>query len=42
VVYPDATWYTYVDEADIDEIVESHLVRGEIVERLLLSPDVGH
>jgi (2Fe-2S) ferredoxin len=34
VVYPDAVWYTYVDRADIDEIIESHLVRGQPVERL--------
>jgi len=36
VVYPDETWYTYVDEADIDEIIEKHLIGGEIVERLRL------
>jgi (2Fe-2S) ferredoxin len=36
VVYPEGTWYTYIDEADIDEIVDSHLVQGKIVERLLL------
>ncbi|WP_062191913.1 (2Fe-2S) ferredoxin domain-containing protein [Caldimonas taiwanensis] len=41
VIYPEATWYTYVDLADIDEIVERHLQHGEIVERLLLPPDVG-
>ena len=41
VVYPDETWYTYVDNLDIDEIVESHLVNGKPVERLLLPPDVG-
>ena len=41
VVYPEGTWYTYVDAADIDEIVDSHLKRGKIVERLLLPPDVG-
>lgn len=41
VVYPEAVWYTYVDASDIDEIVDSHLKRGEVVERLLLSPDVG-
>lgn len=41
VVYPDATWYTYVDESDIDEIVDSHLKQGKVVERLLLPPDVG-
>jgi (2Fe-2S) ferredoxin len=34
VVYPDNVWYTYVDIADIDEIVDRHLVNGEIVERL--------
>ncbi len=36
VVYPDATWYTYLDEQDIDEIIDSHLVGGEPVKRLLL------
>ena len=41
VVYPDATWYTFVDEADIDEIVQSHLKNGQVVERLVLPPDVG-
>lgn len=41
VVYPEATWYTYVDQADIDEIVERHLRHGEVVERLLLAPHVG-
>lgn len=34
VVYPEAVWYTYVDKADIDEIIERHVVGGEIVERL--------
>jgi (2Fe-2S) ferredoxin len=34
VVYPDEIWYTYVDRADIDEIIDSHLVNGEIVQRL--------
>ena len=41
VVYPDETWYTYVDASDIDEIVESHLKIGQPVQRLLLAPDVG-
>jgi (2Fe-2S) ferredoxin len=36
VVYPEGIWYTYVDESDIDEIVESHLRNGKIVERLRL------
>lgn len=34
VVYPEGVWYTYVDEEDIDEIVEEHLVHGRVVERL--------
>jgi (2Fe-2S) ferredoxin len=34
VVYPDAIWYTYVDRSDIDEIIDSHVVGGRIVERL--------
>jgi (2Fe-2S) ferredoxin len=41
VVYPEAVWYTYVDEHDIDDIVESHLKDGRIVERLLLPPGIG-
>jgi (2Fe-2S) ferredoxin len=34
VVYPEEVWYTYVDKADIDEIVEEHLKHGRVVERL--------
>lgn len=34
VVYPDETWYTYVDKEDIDEIIDEHLVKGRPVERL--------
>jgi len=41
VVYPEGTWYTYVDHSDIDEIVDSHLTQGRVVERLLLAPEVG-
>ncbi len=41
VVYPDETWYTFVDRADLDEIVQSHLVEGHPVERLKLPPNVG-
>jgi (2Fe-2S) ferredoxin len=41
VVYPEAVWYTYVDQHDIDEIVDSHLKQGRVVERLLLPPEVG-
>ncbi|NNU45060.1 (2Fe-2S) ferredoxin domain-containing protein [Ramlibacter montanisoli] len=41
VVYPEGTWYTYVDQNDIDEIVESHLKNGKVVERLLTPPHLG-
>ncbi len=41
VVYPEAVWYTYVDASDIDEIVESHLKNGQVVERLLTPPHLG-
>lgn len=34
VIYPQATWYTYVDEEDIDEIIDSHIINGKIVDRL--------
>lgn len=34
VVYPEAVWYTYVDQSDIDEIIDEHLVNGRVVERL--------
>jgi len=34
VVYPEGVWYTYVDETDVDEIIESHLLGGKPVERL--------
>lgn len=34
VIYPEATWYTYVDTSDIDEIIDTHLVGGKIVDRL--------
>ncbi|MBD3610373.1 MAG: NAD(P)H-dependent oxidoreductase subunit E [Gammaproteobacteria bacterium] len=34
VVYPEATWYTYVDREDVDEIIEEHLIKGNIVKRL--------
>ena len=41
VVYPQGTWYSFVDNTDIDEIIESHLKNGQIVERLLTPPDSG-
>lgn len=37
VVYPDAVWYGGVTAADVDEIIESHIVQGHAVERLRLA-----
>lgn len=34
VVYPEGVWYTYIDEEDVDEIIESHIIRGKPVDRL--------
>ncbi len=34
VFYPEEVWYTYVDRDDIDEIIDRHVIGGEIVERL--------
>ena len=39
VVYPEATWYGHVTVADVEEIVDRHLVGGEPVARLLLRDD---
>jgi (2Fe-2S) ferredoxin len=36
VIYPDNVWYTYQSESDINDIIEKHLIAGEIVERLLI------
>jgi len=36
VIYPEGTWYTYVDKEDIDEIIDQHIGHGQVVERLKL------
>ena len=36
VVYPENVWYGHVTLADVDEILESHIVGGRPVERLRL------
>lgn len=35
VVYPEGVWYQGVTPADVDEIIDTHLVGGTIVGRLL-------
>ncbi len=39
VVYPEDVWYSAVRAEDLPEIVESHLMEGKPVERLLYRPD---
>lgn len=34
VVYPDAVWYRYEGTADLDEILEEHILGDRPVERL--------
>lgn len=36
VVYPQGVWYSYVDEEDVEEIIQEHLINGRTVERLLI------
>lgn len=35
LIYPEGVWYSRVLPEDVDEIIESHLISGRIVERLL-------
>ena len=36
LVYPEGVWYAQVREDDVSEIVEEHLIRGNVVKRLAL------
>ena len=38
VIYPEGVWYWVGNEADVTEIMERHILKGEIVTRLLM-PD---
>lgn len=38
VVYPDAIWYSVNNQADIDEIIESHLINDKPVNHLMVDP----
>jgi (2Fe-2S) ferredoxin len=41
VVYPEQVWYGHVTPGDVTEIIEEHLMKGRIVERLLM-PNQPH
>jgi (2Fe-2S) ferredoxin len=36
VIYPEAVWYGGVTPDDVDEIIEKHVIGGEVVQRLLM------
>ncbi|HUF04456.1 MAG TPA: (2Fe-2S) ferredoxin domain-containing protein [Aridibacter sp.] len=36
LIYPENVWYAQVRAEDVPEIVEKHLIGGEVVERLAL------
>ena len=38
VIYPEGVWYGYRTQEDVDEILETHVVKGGRVERLMLQP----
>jgi (2Fe-2S) ferredoxin len=40
VIYPENVWYHGVAETDLGEIVESHILGGRPVARLLYDPGV--
>jgi (2Fe-2S) ferredoxin len=39
VIYPEGVWYTFRTREDIDEILDTHLIRGGRVDRLMLRPE---
>lgn len=39
VVYPDNVWYHCETKADVDELIEKHLLQGKPVRRLMLDDD---
>jgi len=42
IIYPEGTFYSMVTEEDIPEIVEEHLLKGRIVDRLVYKDGVEH
>lgn len=39
VIYPEGVWYTYSSMADVDEILQRHVVEGGRVPRLMLQTE---
>lgn len=38
VIYPEQVWYRAVSLEDIEEILQKHIINGEVVERCLMEP----
>lgn len=34
VVYPEETWYSFIDKEDVEEVIQEHLIGGKVVDRL--------
>lgn len=41
VLYPEGIWYTIKSEADVDEVLETHVKNRGRVPRLMLKPEDG-
>ena len=39
VIYPEGVWYTYSSPEEADEILQTHLIEGRRVTRLMLRPE---
>ena len=39
VIYPEGVWYHYETRDDVDEILQTHVVDGKRVSRLILRPE---
>ena len=37
VIYPEGVWYTIRKEADVEDIINEHLLKGKTVKRLLMN-----
>jgi NADP-reducing hydrogenase subunit HndC len=42
LVYPEGVWYAQVRAEDVKEIIDEHLEKGKIVERLALINKIGN
>jgi (2Fe-2S) ferredoxin len=39
VIYPEGIWYRVPTKEDVDEVLDTHLLKGGRVERLMLKPE---